>query len=202
MTETVKAIIFDFGNVLVKWSAWDVYKRFFPTLEAADSFLEEIRFPEWNAAQDAGRPFKEGVAALSMEFPQYAELIAAYDTYWEDSLTDTITGTIDIVKELKQQNWKLHLLTNFSAEKFDLIRHRYEFLNLFDTIIVSGEHKVIKPEPEIFHLTLQQIGRRAEECLFIDDSPTNIESAQRLGFNTIHFQSAEQLKTEIKEYIF
>lgn len=165
-----------------------------------DSFLKEIRFFEWNAEQDAGRPFSEGVAALSKDFPQYADLIAAFDTHWQDSITDTINGTVELVKELKQ-NWNLCLLTNFSQEKFELIRHRYEFLDLFDVMIVSGEHKVVKPDPRIFNLTLQRLGRQAQECLFIDDSPANIESAQRLGFHTIHFQFAEQLKIEIKEYI-
>ena len=200
MTRDIKTIIFDFGNVLVKWDARDVYKRFFPDPRAMDSFLKEIRFTEWNAEQDAGRPFSEGVAALSKDFPQYADLIAAFDTHWEDSITDTINGTVELVKELKQQNWSLCLLTNFSTEKFELIRHRYEFLDLFDTMIVSGEHKVVKPDPGIFDLTLRLLGQQARECLFIDDSPTNIESAKKLGFHTIHFQSAEHLKMEIKEY--
>ncbi len=70
MTFSITAIIFDFGNVFVKWDAREVYKRFFPTPEAVDSILEEIRFAEWNSRQDAGRPFKEGVAKLAKHIPQ------------------------------------------------------------------------------------------------------------------------------------
>ena len=75
MNYPINAIIFDFGNVFVKWDPHGVYRRFFPTPAAVDSFLKEIRFMEWNARQDAGRPFKEGVAVLSAEFPHYARLI-------------------------------------------------------------------------------------------------------------------------------
>jgi len=201
MTQPITAIIFDFGNVLVKWDPRNLYKRFFPDLEAVDSFLEEIRFMEWNAYQDAGRSFKDGVKDLSKQFPQYKHLIEAYDKYWEDSITDTIDGTIEILNQLRESGWKLYLLTNFSAEKFEVIRNRYEFLKLFDRIIISGEYGIVKPDPAIFALTLELIGRRSRECLFIDDSPANIESARRLGFQTILFHSAEQLKADLKIYL-
>lgn len=198
MTSLITAIIFDFGNVFVKWDAHALYKRFFPTPEAVDSFLQEIHFDEWNAHQDAGRSFKEGIQKLSSEFPQYAELIQAYDTYWEESIIETIDGTIEITRELKKAGCKLYLLSNFSAEKFSLMPERYNFLQLFDDIIISGEHKLIKPDPAIYHLTLKRINREANECLFIDDSIHNIETARTLGFQTILFQTPEQLDKDLQ----
>jgi 2-haloacid dehalogenase len=201
MTSSITAIIFDFGNVFVKWDAHALYKRFFPNPEAVDSFLEEIRFAEWNAHQDAGRSFKEGIAELSAEFPQYAELIQAYGTYWEESITETLEGTVEIARKLKEAGWDLYLLSNFSAETFPLMLKRYEFLQLFDDMIISGEHKLIKPDPAIFELTLKRIKREAHECLFIDDSLANIETANKLSFHTIHFQSPEQLERDLEKFI-
>lgn len=201
MTYPITAIIFDFGNVFVKWDPHGVYKRFFPSPEAVDSFLKEIRFMEWNALQDAGRSFKDGIADLSMQFPQYAGLIQAYDTYWEESITEVLFGTIEIARNLKSAGWDLYLLSNFSAETFPLMQKRYEFLQLFDQMIISGEHKLIKPDPAIYQLTLQKIKREAHECLFIDDSPSNIEAARKLGFHTIHFKSPEQLDVELKNLL-
>lgn len=201
MNHHITAIIFDFGNVFVKWDAHALYKRFFPTPEAVDSFLQEIRFAEWNSYQDAGRSFKEGIAILSAEFPQYAELIQAYDTYWEESITDTYDGTIEIAQKLKKEGWHLYLLSNFSAETFQIMLKRYSFLQLFDDMIISGEHKLIKPDPAIFELTLKRIKRTAQECLFIDDSLSNIETAHRLGFHTILFQSPEQLEKDLKIFL-
>lgn len=195
----IRAIIFDFGNVFVKWDAHKLYQRFFPDLQSVDSFLEEIHFAEWNAQQDAGRSFAEGVAELSKQFPEHAELIQAYDTYWEESITDTFDETIEIAKQLKQNRYPLYLLSNFSAEKFEIIRPKYNFLKIFDDLIISGEHKLLKPDPAIFHFTLQRINHKASDCLFIDDSLPNIETAKALGFYTIHYQSPTQLKQKLKK---
>ena len=199
MKQNITAIIFDLGNVLIGWDAHRLYDRFFPNPAAVDRFLEEIRFSEWNAKQDAGRPFQEGVAELSKEFPQYAELIQTYDTHWEESLTGVYAETVEIVRELKQAGWALYLLSNFSSEKFNLIKHQHDFLNLFDDQVISGEHGTVKPEKAIFDITLQRINRNPEECLFIDDSLPNIETARTIGFQTIHFQSPPLLRAELKK---
>jgi 2-haloacid dehalogenase len=201
MSYPINAIIFDFGNVFVRWDPHGVYRRFFPTPEAVDSFLKEIRFMEWNARQDAGRSFKDGIAELSMQFPQHTELIQAYHTYWQESITETLEGTIEIAQRLKSAGWDLYLLSNFSAETFPLMQKRYDFLKLFDDMIISGEHKLIKPDPAIYQLTLNRINRDAQECLFIDDSLANIETARKMGFHTIHFQSPEQLYKELEFYL-
>ena len=197
MDSPITTIIFDFGNVFVTWDARNLYKRFFPTLEAVDSFLEEIHFAEWNAHQDAGRPFKEGVAELSKQFPKYAELIQAYDTHWMDSITETLYETIQIAKNLKKSGWPLYLLSNFSSEKFILMKEQHDFLEIFDDMIISGEHHIIKPAPSIFEITLKRINRKAGECLFIDDSRPNIETARKMGFITIQYQSPAQLKRDL-----
>jgi 2-haloacid dehalogenase len=195
----IRAIIFDFGNVLVKWDAHKLYERFFPDPQSVTAFLEEIHFAEWNAQQDAGRSFSEGVADLSKKFSHYSELIQAYDTYWEESLTGTFDEVIEVAKNLKQAGYKIYLLTNSSAEKFEIAKQKYNFLEMFDDMIISGEHKLLKPDPAIYHFTLNRINYKATECIFIDDSLPNIESAKALGFYTIHFQSPTQLKQELKK---
>lgn len=199
MTHHINAIIFDLGNVLIGWDARRLYNRLLPDPQAVDRFLEQIRFMEWNAKQDAGRSFREGIAELSREFPHYANLIEAYDTHWEESLTGTYDETIEIVRQLKHAGWRLYLLSNFSVEKFEFIRPKHDFFNLFDDMIISGEHKIVKPDPVIFNIMLQRTGHSAQECLFIDDSLPNIETAQRLGFQTIHYQSPTQLRVELKK---
>jgi 2-haloacid dehalogenase len=192
------AIIFDFGNVLVKWDAHGVYKRFFPNPHAIDAFLQEINFSKWNEKQDAGRSFAEGAAELSAQFPHYSRLIHAYYENWEDSITEVLHDTVAIVKQLKKLDYPLYLLSNFSAETFPLMRRRFDFVSIFDDIIISGEVGLVKPDPEIFKLTLERVKRPAQHCLFIDDSLPNIETAKQLGFQTIHFASAADLETELR----
>lgn len=199
MTPTIQAILFDFGNVLLEWNPRHIYRRYFPNDEAAmEHFLHEVNFMEWNAQQDKGRSFAEGVAELSREFPHYANLIQAYHENWSESIGDPVAGTVEIMKRLKEAGYPVYGLSNWSSETFPMVRNKFIFFDLLDDIVISGEVGQIKPEPEIYEIALQRIGRPANECLFIDDSLANIEQARKMGFAVVHFQSPEQLETELK----
>ena len=197
MSQTIKAIIFDFGNVLLEWNPRHVYRRFFQSEEEMEKFLHDVDFTDWNLQQDKGRPFAEGVSELSKQFPQYAELIQAYHDNWIHSIGKSLTGTIEIMKRLKKAGYQLYGLSNWSAETFPMARRKYDFFNLLDDIVISGEVGAIKPEPAIFEIMLKRIGRPAAECLFIDDALANIEAARAMGFATVHFQSPERLENEL-----
>ena len=196
----ITTIIFDYGGVLLEWDPRNLYRRFFPNQpEAMEKFLTEINFMDWNAQQDKGRPFAEAVESLSAEFPQYTHLIRAYDEYWEESLSGVIPGSIEILRQLKAMKYPLYGLSNWSGETFRRAQHKYEFFELFDDMVISGDVKMIKLDPAIFELALQRFGKNAGECLYIDDSLPNIQQAQRMEFKTIHFESPEQLKKALQE---
>jgi 2-haloacid dehalogenase len=195
----ITTIIFDYGGVLLEWDPRHLYRRFFPNQpEAMEQFLTEINFVDWNAQQDKGRPFAEAVESLSSEFPQHAHLIHAYDEHWEESVTGAITGSVEILKQLKAMKYPLYGLSNWSGETFQRARQKYDFFDLFDDMVISGDVKMIKPEPAIFELSLQKFGKNANECIYIDDSLPNITQAQKMGFETVHFQSPEQLRAELQ----
>jgi 2-haloacid dehalogenase len=200
----IMALVFDFGGVLMDWSPHYLYQQFFDADPVkVDRFLKEIGFAEWNQQFDQGFPFSEGINQLIKRFPVYRELIQAYDERWEETLAGPIQPTVDILRQLKaradQAEFSLYGLTNWSAEKFAAIRQQYEFFNWFQTIVVSGEEKLIKPDPRIYRALLQKSGRLAAECLFVDDSAANIAAAQSLGFDTIHFLSPKQLRMELSQ---
>jgi 2-haloacid dehalogenase len=196
----ITAIIFDFGNVLVEWNPRYVYNRYFPNdPKGMEDFLREVDFMGWNARQDKGRSFKEGIADLSRQFPHHAHLIQAYHDNWKDSIGKAYWGTVEIMKRLKQAGYPLYGLSNWSAETFPHVREEYDFFDLLDDMVISGHVGHVKPEPEIYHLMLEKIGRPANECLFIDDSLPNIHQANTMGFVTIHFESSEKLKTDLEE---
>ena len=201
MSSTIKAIIFDYGNVLLVWDPRLIYNRYFPDdPEGMEHFFKEVNFADWNLQQDKGRPFQEGIALLSREFPHYSHLFQAYHDLWIDSVGGAIAGTVDILKRLKQAGYPVYGLSNWSAETFPYMRERHEFFDLFDDMVISGEVGHVKPEPEIFQILLDKIGRPAEECLFIDDSLTNLGQAQKLGFATILFQSPQQLESSLRDF--
>jgi 2-haloacid dehalogenase len=195
----ITAIIFDFGNVLIEWNPRYVYDRHFPDdPEGMEHFFKEVDFMGWNALQDKGRSFKEGVADISARFPQYAHLFQAYHDHWQDSIGAAHWGTVEIMKQLKQAGYPLYGLSNWSAETFPYARAKYDFFDLLDDMVISGHVGHVKPEPEIYHILLAKIVRPPGECLFIDDSLPNIRQANTIGFATLHFQSSEQLKTDLE----
>ncbi|RPJ27832.1 MAG: HAD family phosphatase [Chloroflexi bacterium] len=199
MTSPIKAIIFDYGNVLLKWDPRNIYQHFFPNdLEGMERFLREVNFADWNLQQDKGRPFVEGVAILSQQFPHYSHLIQAFHDHWIDSVGGPVIGTVDILKKLKQAGYPLYGLSNWSAETFPHARKKHDFFDLFDDMVISGEVGHVKPDPEIFQILLDKIGKPAKECLFIDDALPNIHQAQKMGFAVVHFQSSEQLESALR----
>lgn len=199
MNPDIKAIVFDFGGVLLDWDPRYLYRRYFPDQpQAMDQFLAEVNFYEWNAKQDQGRPFTEGIAELSKQFPQHSQLIQTYYDHWEESISGPIQGSIEILHQLKQKGYPLYGLSNWSAETYPRALRKYSFFNLFEDVVLSGAVKLNKPDPAIFKLLLNKIGYHAPECLLIDDSMANIASAKELGFVTIHFKSPEELQTELQ----
>ena len=199
MPSTINSIIFDFGGVLLKWDPRHLYQRYFPNdPESMERFFTEVDFTGWNAHQDRGRSIKDGVAALSAHFPHYSHLIQAYYEHWIESIVGEFDGTVELVKVLKNKGFAVYGLSNWSTETFPLAREKYHFFDLLDGIVLSGAVGYNKPEPEIYHIMREKIGKPAQECLFIDDSLPNIKQAQKMGFQIIHFTSSEQLSDELK----
>lgn len=194
------ALIFDLGGVLLDWNPHNVFLPYFDgDLKRVNNFLEEIDFYTWNTEQDKGRSFSDGVAELSARFPHYRHIIRAYDENWEGSVRGTIQPSVDILLPLKNQGYQLFGLTNFSSEKYQLVAKRFVFLELFEKILVSGNVKLVKPDLRIYNKILDYIGRPAWECVFIDDSPANVDAARRLNMRAILFTSSSQLQADLEQ---
>jgi 2-haloacid dehalogenase len=195
-----QVIVFDLGGVLMEWSPYNLYcNKLGLDRQAVDRFLKDVDFFSWIKQQDRGHPFAETTLELSTRFPEYHELIYAYDEYYMDSLGGSVQPVVEILIKLKKAGYFLYVLSNWPAEKFTLVRSQYPFFELFDGITISGDVGMIKPDHAIYKLLLEQIGQPAEDCLFIDDQIPNIDVARELGFHTIHFQSAKQLEEELQQ---
>ena len=197
MVQNNRAIIFDFGNVLLDWNVRYLYRQFFHDEQSLSAFLDEIHFYQWNLQLDAGKPFETGIRELSEMYPHWAEKIRLYDERYPESVRGPIQGSANILLQLNQQGWPLFGLSNFNGPKFHSIRSQYPFFDVFCKIILSGEVGVIKPDPTIFQILLREIGYRPENCVFIDDSQPNIQTATTLGFDAILFKSPEDLAREL-----
>ncbi|HEY0056102.1 MAG TPA: HAD family phosphatase [Pedobacter sp.] len=196
----IKAIIFDLGGVLIDWNPKYLYKQIFKDEAEMQHFLDTVCTGDWNEEQDAGRTLQEGTEYLIKQFPEQGENISAFYGRWEEMLGGAIEGTVEIFRELKESGkYKIYALTNWSAETYPIAQERFDFLNWFDGVVVSGTEKMRKPDPAFFQLLLDRYKLKAEDCLFIDDNFRNIKSALKMGVDSIHFISPEELRAELAD---
>lgn len=195
----IKNIIFDFGGVLVDWNPHYLFDKYFNDIEESNYFIENVCTTEWNAEMDGGKPFEQAVRERSEMFPKYAEALKLYQTNWMDTMGEEIPGMYNLIKSLKTNGFPvIYGLTNWSAETFPTVQKTYRIFSLIDNIVVSGEVKQLKPNPEIFLTLLNKYNLKAEESLFIDDNLKNVEGAKTVGINAIRFENAQKLKEELK----
>ncbi len=195
----INAIIFDLGGVLVDWNPKYVYRTIFEKEKEMEWFFENICTFEWNEEQDAGRSLAEATELLVKKYPSHESNIRAYYDRWEEMLGGPIEETVEILAELKKNSGlKLYALTNWSAETFPIALKKYEFLHWFDGRIVSGEEKIRKPFPELYKRLIHKYSIDPSTALYLDDNARNLIPAKELGMETIHFQSPEQFRNELK----
>ena len=201
MKTKIETVIWDLGNVLIKWDQRNLYRKIFESEEKMEWFLENICTMDWNEQQDAGRTWAAGVELLVAQYPEYEAEITAFDTRWAEMLDGPIEGSAAILRQLKTANQhRLYALTNWSAEKFPTALERFDFLQLFEGILVSGAEGIKKPDPKIYQLLLNRYDINPVTSVFIDDSLKNIKAAQAMGIHDIHFQSAKQLYKDLEKY--
>ncbi|MDO5971192.1 HAD family phosphatase [Flavivirga aquimarina] len=198
----IDTIIFDLGGVLIDWQPEYVFlDEFNGDRKKMQWFFDNICTSDWNENQDAGYPMAKATEERVALFPEHEKLIRMFYGRWVEMLGDAIEGTVKILdKFIKSDAYKVVALTNWSAETFPIALDRFDFLQWFDGIIVSGEEKTRKPFKEIYDLTLNRYNIIAENSIFIDDNLRNIEVAKELGINGIQFKSPEQLIQQLKHY--
>jgi len=200
MTVNPTTVVFDIGNVLVAWDPRNLYRRYFAGEEhRMEWFLTNICTPAWNLEQDRGRSFADAVEILVKEHPpEWHPMIRAFDKHWHETISGPIAGSVDILKALKRGKIPVFAITNWNQDKFREALQRFDFLNSFDGIVVSGDEGLLKPDREIFELFSRRYGVKPETAVFIDDSIKNVEGARAAGMHALHFTSPEALARDLR----
>lgn len=199
----IRAVVFDFGGVLFDWSPLHVYQHLIADDAERRHFLTHVCSSDWNVQQDGGRSLADGTAALVQQHPQHESLIRAFYDRWVEMLRGPLDEGVALLQELHAKQVPLFGLTNWSAETFPYARDNYDFLNVFQDIVVSGVEKCIKPDARIYEIALARYGRhladlKPGELVFIDDVKKNVEAAQALGWHGIHHVDAAQTREQLK----
>ncbi len=194
----VSAVVFDLGGVLIDWDPRHLYRQLFDDVDEMERFLAEVTTAEWNLQQDAGRPWAEGIALLVAAHPDKRELIEAFHARWPEMLAGAIDETVRVLADVRVTGVPIYALSNWSAETYPITRGRFPFLDWFDGIVISGELGIVKPDPRMFEHLIEQFGLAPETSVFIDDQPANVAAAAGLGFTTIRFRDAGELRRELE----
>jgi 2-haloacid dehalogenase len=192
---TIKAVVFDFGGVLIDWSPEYLYRELIPDEAERRWFLTHVCSMDWIIRQDGGQPIVEATDELIAKFPDHEPLIRAFYERWHEMVAGVLDDGVALMEKLEAADVPLFGLTNWSAETFPYAWEHYPVLRRFRDIVVSGRVKLVKPDPAIFaemrrRIELQLPGVEPAELVFIDDNAKNAEAATALGWHGVHHTSA------------
>ncbi len=191
-------VVFDLGGVLIDWDPRHLYRKLFIDDEAGmERFLATVCTREWNLQQDAGRSWAHATALLKSEYPNQEPMIDAFHQRWPEMIAGAIEGTVSILHDLKDAGVPLFALTNWSSETFPVALERFHFMKWFQGIVVSGQERLIKPDPQIYLALIARYGLRPENTIYIDDNICNVAAASVLGMHGIHFTIPAALRRDL-----
>ena len=199
----IKAIIFDYGNVISTFNNEICLDRISATTGKDKEQVREIIYGQ----SQIQKKFETGLLT-SKEF--YRELSTAcglnvsikklIDIYSKDKYT-LIPGIEKLIKQLKLK-YKIGLLSNTCEWDYIYVVKTAPFVKTFDTITTSFEVKAMKPDPKIYQDALTKLKLKPEECIYIDDIPSYVEAAKNLGLNALQFTTVEKLKSDLFPHHF
>jgi len=195
----IRNIIFDIGNVLLNFKPEQFLSRFInDELRIKEFITNVIKTELWldldrgiNSLQEAREKYLE-------RYPEESKLIMTFFNHWKEMLTP-IPQNIQILRELKSNDYKVYFLSNFIREAFDYVQDCYEFITLVDGKVISSELKYVKPEVKIYQHLLEKYNLNPEQCVFIDDVESNLPQAQSLKMKTIHYLKDTDLRSELRK---
>ena len=186
-----KAVLFDYGNVLVDWDPRHLYRQLFAEPAEMDWFLTNVCTMDWHLRHDSGEPMSVTTAELALKHPKYADHIRAWNTRFGDMIGSEIAGSVALLDEVKAQGLKVGVLTNMPADQAWVCFRNFSRWAALDTITVSGFVKMAKPGAEVFRLALHALDREPSEVFFVDDSARNVAAAEALGITSHLFTTPE-----------
>lgn len=194
LIDRLGAIVFDVGNVLYSWDIRALYAKLIPDSAHLDWFCKNVVTPEWHFQHDAGRPVAQTVPELVAAFPHERALIEAYVPRWLETIPGPVPGMIALVNELNARGVPLYAITNFSHEFWPRFRATAPVFAHFRDVLVSGEERLVKPDPAIYALATERFGIDPATSLFIDDRAENVEGARTAGMQAFAFEDAASLR--------
>jgi len=195
-----RALLWDVGNVIVRWNPRTLYAKIFKEPADLDRFLPHAGPLAWHSQTDRGLSFGDNIALRAAQFPDHAEHLAAWWDRWDEMFSGAIPETESLIEDLAVAGVPQYALTNMSNEAWPGVQAMSPVFRHLRDPVVSAEEKVIKPEPRIYEIVLERTGLSPQDLLFVDDSAANIEAARAMGFHVHHFVDPAVLRPVIQAH--
>jgi 2-haloacid dehalogenase len=193
-------VLWDVGNVIVRWDPRTLYAKIFQEPAACDRFLSRVCTLAWHAETDRGVPAEENTRALIARFPEHDAEIRAWWDRWDEMFSGRIEETHEAMEALAARGVPQFGLTNMAGPVWPTVEPMAPAVRHLKAVVVSGDEGLIKPDPAIYRLACDRAGLTPEQLLFIDDSAANIAAADDLGFHTLHFTDPAMLAPTLKAH--
>lgn len=187
---TVRAVVFDIGNVLIEWNPERMYDRVIGAARR-EALFAAVDLHGMNVRVDAGANWAEEVRALAAAHPDHAGDIMLWHDRWIEMASPVIPRSVRLMEALQRKGVPVFALTNFGVQTFDYAVTQYPFLGRFDRAFVSGVLRASKPEARIYEIVEEESGLRGEALIFADDRPENIAAAEARGWKGHVFTTPE-----------
>lgn len=198
----IKNVIFDIGNVLIRWEPLKMCETICPDEAAAKKLCDSTYLSSKWQMLDAGTLDVASAIELSVE-----ELGEEYRGYIERAYNDFVLlaaenpDGMNLARKLKEEGYTLYLASNFN-ERVYALAERLSLFKMCSGHIFSFEEKIVKPAPEFFARLCDRYNLKYEECAFVDDLPQNVSGAKSLGIRGfVYADNADEIYKEIKSAI-
>jgi len=195
----LRAVIFDYGMVLTGQPSAKAHDAMLRITGLPHDQFEAIYWADRHAYDEGkltGLQFWQNIvrdAKLNLDATAVDEL-----NLWDARMWTTQNpAMLAWQQQLKQHGIRTAILSNMGDTVLANIEREFDWLPRFDVLIWSYQHNMAKPEPAIYHLTLERLGTRPGESLFIDDKQPNIDAARALGMVAILFSTVEKLREDL-----
>jgi 2-haloacid dehalogenase/putative hydrolase of the HAD superfamily len=195
-----RALLWDVGNVIVRWNPRTLFAKIFKEPAELDWFLSHVCTMDWHGETDRGLTFADNIARLTPLYPDHAEQIAAWWDRWPEMFSGAIPETEGVMNDLAARSVAQFGLTNMSSETWPAVQAMSPVFGHFQDVIVSAEENTIKPERRIYEIVLERTGLMPSDLLFVDDNAANIAAADAMGFHTHLFTDPAALRPMIQAH--
>lgn len=195
MSNQIRNIVFDMGNVLVRFDPWKYARRYGKNEPDSTLLYQEVLYSkEWIALDEGSLDVETAIQQCCDRLPVHLHNgVQGILRHWHDDLPP-IPGMDALCAELWHQGYRLLLLSNTTRAFSEFSRH-IAALRWFDGTLISAEYHLMKPDPEIFRLFCRKFSCSPQECFFVDDSAHNAYVAQTVGMSSMVFHGqADQVR--------